>query len=224
MPPLEIPKEYERGFIVIKSFSDADIARILEVLKDAKPTSEPADIFPVLRPALPEVPENDVQRFLETLYSLYKFRSHSDVPIDQFVADLSEAIKESENKEIRTSNPDELAVLKSKLKSLLTVRALSILSKAHGLRRDFQSIFSDAKIISDVRPVWDGNVKDPPEGVVITQTLKLEYFHIGGAGELYLYMDKEDVELLISVLTRAQEKMATLESLAKKGWMKILDA
>lgn len=223
MPALEIPKEYERGFIVIKSFSDTDIARILEVLKDAKPTSEPSDILPLLRPALPEIRENDVQGFLETLYSLYKFRSHSDVPIDKFLADLSDAIKESENREIRTSNPDELAVLKSRLKSLLTVRALSILSKAHGLRRDFQSIFSDAKIISDIRPVWDGNVKDHPEGVVITQTLKLEYYHIGGPAELYLYMDKGDVELLISVLTRAQEKMATLESLAKKDWMKILD-
>jgi hypothetical protein len=220
---LVIPKQYERGFAVIRSLSDSDINRILEVLKGASPASRPSDIFPILRPALPALPENDVQTFLDTLYSLYLYRSHSDASIDQFVADLSDAIRESESKEVRTTDPDELSALKSKFKSLLTIRPLSTLSKAHRLRYDSANLFSDAKIISDIRPVWDGNVKEPPQGIVITQTLKLEYSRAGGPGELYLLMDEEGIELLISVLARAKEKAATLKSLASGSWMEILD-
>lgn len=223
MPALEIPKKYERGFAVIKSLSDSDVDQVLETLKTASPRSEPADVLPSLRARLPELSEDDGQKFLEALYSLYSFRSRSDAPIDEFVGDLSEAIRESENKDVQTSDPDELAMLGSRLRSLLTVRSLSIQSKARVLRTDFANIFLDAKIISDIRPVWDGNVKDPPEGAVVTQTLKLEYSHIDGPGELYLYLDKEDIELLISALTRAKQKMSTLESLSQKGWMKILD-
>jgi hypothetical protein len=223
VPALVIPKEYERGFAVVKSFTDDEIGRILKVLKDASPASRPSDVLPILRPALPTIPEEDVEEFLETLYSLYLFRSHSDVDIGQFVEDLSEAIQECENEEVRAANASELNVLKSKFKSLLTVHPLSTLSKAHGLRTDFANVFSDAKVISDIRPVWDGDVKAPPEGIVITHTLKIEYGNVGGAGELYLYIDKKDIERLISVLVRAQEKTATLQSLAKERWMKTLD-
>jgi hypothetical protein len=65
-------------------------------------------------------------------------------------------------------------------------------------------------------------VKVPPDGVVIAQTLKLKYGDVESPKELYLNMNEEDIELLISVLMRAQQKRATLESLAKESWMKIL--
>jgi hypothetical protein len=36
-------------------------------------------------------------------------------------------------------------------------------------------------------------------------------------------LDRYDIETLISVLRRAQEKTATLESLTTSGWMKTLN-
>lgn len=222
MSALTIPKEHERGITVIKSLSDSDVSQISDVLKKSSPARDPTDIVSALRSVLQRYPEDDIKKLADAIYSLYFFRSHSDVSVERFVSDLSEAIKESQNKEVQTTNPDELAILKSKLKSLLTIRPLSVVAKAHILQRDSANIFSDAKIISDIRPVWDGNVNDPPDGIVITQTLKLEYADAKGPEELYLYMDKDDVELLISVLTRAREKMVTLESLATQSWMKIL--
>lgn len=223
MSALAIPTEYEGGIIVIKSLSDSDVSRILEILKDASPSSDQADVVRMLRPILPAIPEPDIEKLVETLYSLYLFRSHSDVSIDRFVADLSEATRESGNPEVRTSNPDEVAILKNKFKSLLTVRPLSTLAKAHGLQYDFANIFWDAKVISDIRPVWDGDVKKPPEGIVITQTLKLEYHYARGHGEIYVCLDKDDIEKLISILERARDKAVTLKSLATASSMKILD-
>ena len=222
VPGLVIPKEYEQGIIVIKSLSDSDVNRILEVLKDASPSSEPADIATMLRPNLPEISDTDIQQFAETLHSLYLFRSHSDVSADQFAVDLAEATRESGNPKVHTTNPEELAALERKLKSLLKVRPLSILAKALGLQYDFANIFWDAKVLSDIRPVWDGDVTKPPEGIVITQTLKLEYHYVGGHGEIYVCLDNEDIEQLISVLQRAKDKVTTMKSLVKVSSMKIL--
>lgn len=223
MPGVDIPKEYEQGIVVIKSLSDSDVDRIVGVLKDASPSSDPTDIAAMLRPSLPEISDADIKKFAETLHSLYSFRSHSDVSADEFAVDLSEATKENGNPKVRTTDPHELAALERKLKSLLKIRPLSILSKAQGLQYDFANIFWDAKVISDIRPVWDREATKPPEGIVITQTLKLEYHYVGGHGEIYVCLDKDDIERLISVLEQAQDKMNTLKSLTKASSMKILD-
>jgi mRNA-degrading endonuclease YafQ of YafQ-DinJ toxin-antitoxin module len=222
VPALVIPKENERGIAVIKLLSDSDTNQVSEVFKKSIPPIRYTDIVSALQPILHGLSKEDIEDLVDAIYSLYFLRSDSDVSIQQFLADLLEAIKESDNKEIQTTNAAELAILESKFKSLLTIRPLSTLAKAHELRGDFANIFWDAKVISDIRPVWDEDVKVPPDGVVIAQTLKLKYGDVESPKELYLNMNEEDIELLISVLMRAQQKRATLESLAKESWMKIL--
>jgi mRNA-degrading endonuclease YafQ of YafQ-DinJ toxin-antitoxin module len=222
VPELAIPKEHERGIVVIKHLSDSDLSQISETFEKLIPPIKSSDVVSALQPILSALSKEDIENLIDTVYSLYFLRSDSDVSLQQFLADLMEAIKESDNKEIRTTNAADLSKLESSFKSLLTVRSLSTLTKAHDLRGDFANIFWDAKMISDIRPVWDEDVKVPPEGVVITHTLKLKYGDIESAKELYLSMNENDIELLISVLVRAQQKRATLEFLAKESWMKIL--
>lgn len=224
MPGLRVPSEYEPGIVIIRSLSDSDISSVIEVLKSASLPSDPNEIIPLLKKVLPKLPSEDVENFFETLYSLYLFRAHSDVSIGLFVHDLSEAIGETENPKLRITDPKEQALLRARLESLLTVRPFSTISKAHGLRYDFANLFWDAKIFSDIRPVWNGDATKPPEGVVITHTLKLEYHRAGGRGEIYVHVDSDDIERLLAVLRRAQDKDATLKSLsAESKWLKILD-
>src|SRR5580704_1429374 len=191
MSSLMIPKEYEPGFVIIKNLSDSDTEAVLHVLRNATLGSEVNETTPKLRLVLPTLSEHDVEALVETLDSLYFLRAESDVTVDQFVSDLAEAIEESENKDIRPSNPDDLLRFKDKLRALVTVPPFLVASKAHALRTDFANIFWDAKVISDIRPIWNGDVKHPPKAAVITNTLKLEYHHIGGHGELYVYLDSE---------------------------------
>jgi hypothetical protein len=222
VPASVIPKECERGIAVIKLLSDSDANQISEVFAKLKTPIKYTDVVSALQPILHGYSKEDIESLVDAIYSLYFLCSDSDASVEEFLPDLLEAIKESHNKEIQTTNPAELAALESKFKSLLTIRPLSTLTKAHELRGDFANIFWDAKMMSDIRPVWDEDVKMPPEGIVITQTLKLKYGDIDGQKELYLNINEDDIEMLISVLLRAQQKRATLESLAKEGWMKIL--
>ena len=223
MAALTIPKEYEAGVANAKKLSDADTERVLRVLKEADPGASPSEIVEKLREVLPSFPKDDVDKLVEALYSLSRFRADVNVSVGEFVDDLVDAIRESANKDIHTSSRDELERLRNRFKSLLTAGPISVLAKARELRQDFANIFWDAKVITDIRPVWNGDATQPPEGVVITNTLKLEYHHVGGHAELYMYLNKEDIETLIYVLVRAQDKMATLRTLATAQWMKILE-
>jgi hypothetical protein len=223
MSALKIPKEFEPGFVIMKNLSDTDTEKLSQVLRDAAPGAEAFEVVPTLRPVLPTLSDHDVEELVDTLYSMYFLRAESDVSVEQFINDLGEAINESENKNIRPSDAEELLRFKKKLKALLTVPPLLIASKAQALRTDFANIFWDAKIISDIRPIWEGDVKHPPGAAVITNTLKLEYHHIGGHGELYVYLDSQDIEVLMSVLQRAQDKIATIRASTTSKWMKILE-
>lgn len=220
MPELTIPEEYEYGIAKIKNLSDADVGKILKVLNDESPGTSPFEISKKLQP---NVPEEDVAELVKALCSLYSIRAYADATVAEFVDALVRAISKSKNKELRTSEPEELQRLKRRFESLLTVRSLSIASKANVLRTDCANIFWDAKIIADIRPIWDSDVKQPPDATVITNTMKLEYHHIGGHGEFYVCLDKDDIEKLMTVLKRAQDKIATLQTLATAQWMKILE-
>jgi hypothetical protein len=223
VPRLAIPREYERGIVVIKTFSDADVDRVVQFLKSADARLDRAELTSKLSSLLESLSKEDVAKFAETLTSLYFLRAHSDVSVEQFVDDLTDAVRESDNKDILTLDSAELAQLKKRFSLLLTIRALYTRSKALGLRTDFANIFWDAKVITDIRPIWDGDVTQVPDGIVITNTLNLEYHHVGGHGEIYIAIDNEDIELLIAVLKRAQDKTVTLSKSEKPKWMEILE-
>jgi hypothetical protein len=222
VPGLVIPKEYEHGIGLIKSLPDSYVDRIAEVLNKGIPSTRFSDIVSAVQPILADFSREDVVALVDAVYSLYFQRSRMDVSVDGFLEDLLDAIKESDNTEIRTVDAAELATLERKFKALLSARPLATRAKAHELHSDFANIFWEAKMITDIRPVWDGDVSAKPEGIVITQTLKLEYADIDGSKELYLNMSEDDIELLMAVLLRAQQKRATLESLTPGTWMKIL--
>jgi hypothetical protein len=221
--PQAIPKEHERGLVLIKSLEDSDIGRIVESMKDASPGLDSHQILSIIRPIIPGVADEDAEKISETLYSLYSFIGHSDISIESFLDDISESTATTDNQDLRTSTVEERSSLRSKLRSLLTVRPLAILSKARALKRDSANIFSDARIISDIRPVWDGEVTEPPEGIVISQTLKLIYYDLVGLKEIYLSIGSDDIDNLINILQRAQAKAESLTALAGRTSMKILE-
>jgi hypothetical protein len=67
-----------------------------------------------------------------------------------------------------------------------------------------------------MRPVFDANVNEPPTGMVLTHTLKLEYHRNGKHTEIHIALDREDINSLLAVLVRAEEKSATLTSILGK--------
>lgn len=222
MPSLRIPQEYETGIAHAKKLSDPEVDKILQILKEASPQTKRSEIAATVHQSIPNLSESGIESFLDALDSLYFIRANADSDIDDFVSDLISGIRRSRNKDIQTTDPEELGRLGERFRLLLTVAPLVTKAKAEALRQDFANIFWDAKVITDIRPIWDGSVSQPPEATVITNTLKLEYHHTGGHGELYVYLDKNDIESLMIVLQRALDKMATLRTLTTAKWMKII--
>ena len=97
-----------------------------------------------------------------------------------------------------------------------------MISKARRLHTDHENTFCNVRIISDLRAVFDADVGETPTGFVTAHILKLGYHHSGKHKNLYVGMDKIDIDNLMSALQRAKAKAITLTSVSNKAGFEIL--
>jgi hypothetical protein len=111
----------------------------------------------------------------------------------------------------------EIPKLRKKFEKLLNNETFNLLSKAKRLQRDGERLYCDAKIISDMRPVFGAEPTIRPTGAVVTHTLKIIYHKGEGAhGECHIILDSIDLDALSSIISRAQAKDRTLRNLLKE--------
>lgn len=100
----------------------------------------------------------------------------------------------------------------------LECESIKLPAKALNLSTDFQQVFAAANVITDVRPVFDGD-RAAIAGAIVTQTLRLKYLDDGAQRserELSLALDIEDIDKLIDELEKARKKAEC----AKEGFGK----
>jgi hypothetical protein len=211
---LEIPRENLPAIGKILKLSDAAMDELINALSSATITAEPSAMAEKITESIPSIPRGDLADIVDTLYSLYHVREFSEVRPPRFVRDLVETLLQ--NSDFGLKKEDASAVGK-RFHRLLNVDTLNVLSKAIRLQRDTARVYSFAKIISDVRPVFGDEVSKGAISAVITHTLKLGYYEGGEYREFFIVLDEADLINLQEVIERAHEKSETLDGLLKKS-------
>lgn len=151
--------------------------------------------------------------------SMYRVRAYSEVSLEEFVADICEALRE--HKELK---PNEEPQFRERLARVLNVEALSIAAKAATLNIEHEHLYCSARIITDARPIYGKNVSEPPGAMVIIHTLKIEYHdeseHLN---EIYIGLGSNDIKELRGVLDRAEEKAKSLQAALGTSRIKFID-
>ena len=119
-------------------------------------------------------------------------------------------MSESGDDALKPSN-FSLETFQEKFHALLNIKSLSSRTKAANLIVDNQIIFKDAKIISDIRPIFGDNIEDQPIGAVIVHRLKIVYDENDELKNFHIALDEKDVESLIGHLKRTQTKSKSLK-------------
>ncbi len=202
MPSITVPEEHSSGLLKIIGLSPEDSRLVAAALGKATSLNRMA-LAALVKDALPTLTIDDAREIVGTLLSLYAARTGMDMALESFVADLLSAAKS-----IQGGQPVEVS--QQSLTELLGVRPLSMISKARGLHVDHENTFCSARILTDLRAVFDVDVQQEPVGFVMAHILKLGYHHAGKHTTIHIGMDKVDVDKLIAALQRAQEKAATL--------------
>jgi len=205
---ITIPDEHVAGLVRILNLSSEQSQLVANALEEAKSVSARGLTTLVVK-NLPSLAAKDAREIVQTLLSLYNARASTDIKVGQFAKELMAAAKQID---IPTSHSAD--ALQS-LTALLSVKSLSMISKARGIHTDHENIFCSVRILTDLRPVFDVDVKEEPAGFVIAHMLKLGFHHTGKHTAVHVAMDKMDIDMMIVALQRAKEKAATLASLVQ---------
>lgn len=96
---------------------------------------------------------------------------------------------------------DEIQPVFEELCSAPVVRRVS---KAMELSYDYANLFQGAKILTDIRPIFSGQVEDLEiDGAVVSYTLRLHYDNRDGDHSLSITLDESDVIALAEQCDRA---------------------
>jgi hypothetical protein len=141
-----------------------------------------------------------------------------DLTIEEFAGEVARAAEMAGHEDLRGPR-EQWTVLQERLQRLLAPEhPLWLAARASIVLAQRENLYCDAKILTDIRPIFGRTATKEPVAVSVVHTLKLEYHHGGSqdADELFVALDADDLQELRRVLQRAEDKQATLEAVIKR--------
>ncbi len=158
-----------------------------------------------------KIADEDVERIAEQAVSLHGLMHSSGVEAGEIIAALRMAVADSDKSPQWWD--DQFSSLLTRLISMPGVRAVS---KAASLAYEHMHLFRSARLVTDVRPVFDDDVDDI-DGAIISHNLRLEYFGRGGANSLSVTLDTPDLLQLFNQCERALRKANLTKQILMEG-------
>lgn len=209
MPDLRIPDENRKILAKLALLAEPQAREFIAVLGSIPP-GKLEDYLSAGAKAAKTIDPRDMKGFLETLFSLHTVRAYREVATGDFLKDVLGALGE-QGESLTEANRNQLSDI---LSQALGVKSLSVSVKSYSLQREHLCLFHDAKIISDLRPVFD-SPSEPPVGLTVTYTLHV-VFHKGSQRnheDIYFSLDADDIDKLKAIVERAQAKATSLKRL-----------
>ena len=133
---------------------------------------------------------------------------------------LAELIAESRDLAL---SPSLQSTTAERISRLIQMPAIASTARAVDIQTEHSKVFHDARIFSDVRPIFGEDPSVTPEGAVINEILKIEFFEVGGLGEIYLALDRADLLRLEQLVQRALAKTDTLRGVLETSGLKYFE-
>lgn len=222
---LTVPPRHDAGLQAVLRMEDEELARLASVLESTQPTLERSAFARTVADKL-GMRSRESDRIVSFLVSLYTVRANLDLEIPVF-ADAFKGIARELAEEGRIDATEaQLDALPSRLERLLGLEdTVGVVSKAIYLWSQHENVFSDAQILTDVRPVFQSDATVAPAAAMIVHKLRITYRRPQEryAQDIFLALDSEDIASLRRALDRAEKKAQSLSEGMTGSSMRILE-
>ncbi|SIN72283.1 hypothetical protein SAMN05444166_0435 [Singulisphaera sp. GP187] len=207
---LRLSKTQISDLKAIVELGSETLNRLAEQIETVTPPPfSPPELNRVVTETIRENPEA-VDPVTRQLLSFASLRRRRGLEVDDVLSGLKAALRDSGTEVAAAWEGTEAA-----FRRLLSSGRIATIAKALDLSYDYENLVQSARIVTDVRPVFDDELSRI-DGAVVSFTLRLKYVSLEGDNGISLAMDKGDVEMLLRECERALQK-ATLatETLSK---------
>ena len=167
--------------------------------------------------ALAERSERERTILLRQLLSLARLRRHRQLSAEQLIQAVTNGLAD-----VQSWDEDDLRLWQEDfapiLRDILEYPGVVRVAKALDLAYEYANLMQDARIMTDVRPVFDAQANDF-EGTVISQTLRIHYDNSEGNHSISIALDDKDIRELKQQCERALSKARVAkENLMQAGY------
>lgn len=221
MSAIKIPKEFQPGIKKLLTLDDETANNLLSILKETSPKLLVSDVAKGVTSKLTKISPKDVSELIKILVALHQVRSSVSMSSVDFAEELCQAIELGDDEDLKVLIRNRERT-KDRLENFLVLKNLGVISKAHDILGEHQHTFSDARIITDIRSVFD-DPKENPAAAAIVHVLKIHYVEGVEHKDFYVALDTRDIRKLRNILDRADQKAKSLKSMLEKSNWPYLD-
>ena len=159
--------------------------------------------------------QTDKVKLGEALASLYRVRGIREETVEAFADQVCDALERLSDERLKLPGV-ERAQFREKLIVLLGAEAFGLVTKVRDLNLEHERKFCNARILTDLRPVFGPNVDEGPQALFVSHVLRLAY-HRGKeeTEDFYVSLGADDLRELRKLIDRAENKAKSLRSISK---------
>jgi hypothetical protein len=221
MELLKIPDAAVPALQKIAAMPEEVFGSLTAILRQTKPLLSSSAFIAKVGSQIKGLDPADFAVILGVIYSLYKVKD-AKRRSSQEVAD---AVSEAMAKKPSFGFPEKLSILSIRIKELLEFdTSVAVSFKAADVMTAHEHVFCNARILSDIRPVFADSM-EVPGAAVIVHNLKIGFHNKtdGKHVEFYVALDVDDIRELKEIVERAEQKTAALKAVIAKSELLYLE-
>jgi len=220
---MKIPKSQEPAFATIVTMADAEFNALREAIKSSAPSISISDFSERVANVLAEESE-EVSGLIAMLLGASAAFERSGSELADFVAEVCALAEKSDSEALAAIGNWQTA--RERLTSLLSLHdTLGLTAKALSVISETERLYCNARIISDLRPIFRIDSSTQVSASVVLHSLRIAFHGRPGEGvsNFFVTMVNEDLILLKAVIDRALQKNETLRTISDRGGVKSIE-
>jgi hypothetical protein len=176
-----------------------------------------------------KINEEDAQEIISVVVLLTALSEDNNFPTIEAINLISKFIEEDEF--FSDISKEKLLQTRKRLIGLVdNASTLRVVYKASKVFDDYERIFDNAKIITDIRPVFSSGVdtentdSEVLRAVTITHSMKIEYRDSEGEKEFFVALDSIQLENLYEKIVDALDRNEAVKSMLKTAKITYIDS
>lgn len=213
MPQFSIPDESRKALLDFARMAEERYESLIRELQNAKPAMSGSQFLAQVSETFQGHDAKTLRRIVRELIQIEETRAHFLCSSDELADVIEEEIGETE-----TIGDEEKATLRRRVKTFLDSHSgpLALSCKTEGIVGDHDRVFYSARIMTDVRSVFNASA-NAVDATVIVHTLVIHFGQDGDHKDIYVAMDTRDLDKLQKAIDRARDKEKTLLSIIQKA-------
>jgi hypothetical protein len=208
---LTVPAGYHPGLAKLMILDSEVAERLFSAAEAAPLVLNHYRLIEMITLKVDDIPEADLEEIVQVLIGLRETMRVNHISPGVFAGDICEAMAEARIPEMNPADW-ETGVSEKRLERFLGIKSFGVCSEATNELRDNERMFSGAKVITDIRPVFGPTLGADPVAILLVHTLKIQYRDsTERLAEIRVAMDCGDLLALRQTLDRALAKVQSLE-------------